>query len=175
MIINVMGGCGSGKSTLVRTLANEFGRFNNIWAGQKKPAGRVFTDRGIFVPGHYEIANGGIDTIGNLQFAYDLIEGQAKQGIDVLYEGMNQKTQVQNILRLNDKYYPLEVVLLTTTLEDCVASVRQRGHTRHEDYIAQTHRKALRDADRLFKSGIKVFHLDRARALSYVRERMQCE
>lgn len=153
MIISLRGTNGAGKSTIVRAVMARYGHKSPVTAPKRnRPIGYTL-NRGdafpeLFVPGHYEIANGGVDTLHDLDWAYELIETFASKEFDVLYEGMNMSDGVHRIHRLGQKFEFDNVcaVSIQPPLEICVQSVRDRGHTIKYDTIERLHRKTQRDA-----------------------------
>lgn len=174
MIVNIRGGCGAGKSTLVRSVMNTIlGPMMKVTPlpGKKKISGYIYQDKNLFVPGHYEIQNGGLDTIGDLDAAYAMIRERA-HGYHVLYEGMNQKKDVMRVWELWNQQR-LWVIMLNTSLDECIASFRAKGQRRDEKYVVQMHAKANRDVIALENLGVDVKILNRADALAETR-RLLC-
>lgn len=152
MIVNIRGTNGAGKSTIVRSVMGQYrGRMPVSKRGRRKPIGYTL-NRGdewpeLFVPGHYEIANGGLDTLHDLDWGYELIEEMARREFDVLYEGMNMQESVHRVNRLG-KVFGVEtvcVVCLSPPLDECVRGVRARGHSIQEKTIERLHRKVERE------------------------------
>lgn len=176
MIISLRGTNGSGKSTIVRSIMSLYRCEIEVqYPGRKKPTGYILkrkhlSERSLFVPGHYEIANGGIDTLPDLPTAYDLIRKHHELGMDVLYEGKNMSDGVAQILSLSQKDVPLAVALIEESVKKCVASVRKRGHKIKVETIEKLHAKSRRDADALEKKGVTVYRGNRAAVLHQVRQ-----
>ena len=175
MIISLRGTNGSGKSTIVREIMRLYwNRIEIQYPGRRKPTGYVLrprqvSGRNLFVPGHYEIANGGVDTLPDLPTAYDLIKKHHLLGMNVLYEGKNMSDGAAQILLLRDKKFPLSVALIDEPVKKCVAAVRERGHKIKVETIEKLHAKSRRDCDALEKSGVMVFRGNRAAVLRQVR------
>jgi hypothetical protein len=161
VIVNIRGTNGAGKSHIVRQILLEMGENVPIFGQQKNPIGLSYG--GLFVAGHYSIGNGGFDT---------LVADMARTYDRVLCEGKNQSADVDYAVRAA-RDCELTVVHLTTTLEQCVASVRARGHTLAADSVARTYRKCERDANALARAGIQVLRLNREDALAETR-RLLC-
>ena len=89
MIINLRGTHGSGKSTIVRNVMGTYTDCTEILGvGRKRPWGYLCKKDGLkdlFIPGHYETACGGCDTISIVEEAYDLIKRHASEGRNVLF------------------------------------------------------------------------------------------
>lgn len=149
-IVNVRGACGAGKSTLVKTILEDCRyaeRPPSVWhyaPGRRKPMGYEMPEHDLFVPGHYEIRNGGLDTIGDLRAAHAQIDRFASTGRNVLFEGMNQKDDLYEMSRL-DAVYRLRIVFLDLSLEDCRDGFAGKGQSRKEDYVLKTWQKARRE------------------------------
>lgn len=176
MIVSIRGSNGSGKSTLVRRIVDLVPRSCEIAypedMNKKKPMAQILFPseiRRIFVPGHYAIRNGGIDTM-DLNYAYDVILKAHEDGADVLYEGHNYRDGAARLLLLRERGLDVRTVLLTTNLQECIASVRARGHGICDETITKIYLRCLRDNDKFAAAGIPAEKLDRDAALARVRE-----
>jgi hypothetical protein len=118
-IINLRGTNGSGKSTLVRKIMGD-GPYVPVYLG-KRPVGILIGN--LFVLGHYDITNGGFDTLKNVQEGYNLIAEHADKGHTVLFEG---KCNVRDIDRLVEM--GAELFYLDTPMDVSAQSVLDRGH-----------------------------------------------
>lgn len=170
MIISLRGTNGAGKSTIIRTLMKDFSdRVEIRYPGRRKPVGYQLSHGNVrlFVPGHYEIANGGIDTLSNIDEAYEMIINADKTGWNVIYEGKNLSDGVSRFQSLptNDKL----VIVLTHPVELCIHSVRERGHRIREETIRNIYEKTIRDVREFEKLGISVFNASREEALDLCR------
>lgn len=176
MIISLRGTNGAGKSHLVRDVMKFYPVKKEAWLNggmsvRRKPIGYEleWNDRKLFVPGHYEIANGGLDTIGNIDDAYRLIKVYCAQ-YDVLYEGKNLTDNHRRLIELRDQQQvPCVAVFITTSFEECVASVRARGHSIAESTIRRLYDRTLKDRDELNDAGIEIVMGSRSEALSHVK------
>jgi len=69
-VIQIRGTSGSGKSTLVRQVMGLYYEKQPLFKrGRKQPIGYILTHPdtpSLFVPGHYESACGGLDTISKV-------------------------------------------------------------------------------------------------------------
>lgn len=183
MIVSVRGTNGAGKSHLVRTVFERYATDGGIKLqypkiGRKKvrPYGAIFMrdKRRLFVPGHYEITNGGIDTIHSLPVAYDLIWKHHEIGCDVIYEGMNQDSATY-LLALKKEYdWDVRVVLLSTPLAACVASARAQclavGHKINEETIRKIYAECERDYVKFADAGMRCARYNRETAAEEVFE-----
>lgn len=179
MIISLRGTNGSGKSTIVRKVMRLYGLVIKIqYPGRQRPYGYVLHSRStyikpLFVPGHYEIANGGVDTLKSLDEAYDLILKHHRMGFHVLYEGKNMSDGATRIAEIYAARHSVAVALIDEPLKKCVAAVRKRGHKIKVETIEKLHKKSRRVADILEKTGLEVYRGDRAAVFQQVRQWLQ--
>lgn len=98
--------------------------------GRKQPTGYVLAREGggrsLFVPGHYEVACGGCDTLGGYEESYGMIRQADDEGMDVLYEGLLISGEAQRPIDLLNEGRDIRVVVLTTPIEECIASINAR-------------------------------------------------
>lgn len=150
MIISLRGTSGSGKSTLVRkiTALYESDGLPTYVDGRRK-AWYTTHVRGhgaaLVVPGHYEIANGGIDTLPSLDAAYEIAERAAREGHDVLMEGKNMSDGPPHALTLWRKGLDVRIVHIHEPIGKCARSVARRGHNIALQTIERTRDKCMRD------------------------------
>lgn len=171
MIISLRGTNGAGKSTIVRTLMERLGVHNREelrvdW--RRKPLGYFYREAvtpGLFVPGHYEIANGGVDTIESLESAYELILAYASRGFNVIYEGKNMSDGPKWVRKIE----PTQITLVHVELpvDECISAVRSRGHSIKEETIRKLHDKTTRDMETLEREGYRVYRGDRKSCLEF--------
>lgn len=176
MIITVRGPSGSGKSTLVRAIADCYPNYAPFYvAGRRKP---IFTEyvnpnvngKRLLILGHYEIANGGVDTLPTLDTAYAIAREHDRLDRNILMEGKCMSDGVSHVARLRHEGHMVCVVHLSTPIEQCVASVRQRGHNIAERTIVRTHRKVSTNMETFLNMGLPVFSGERTACLAHVRE-----
>jgi hypothetical protein len=172
MIISLRGTSGSGKSHLVRAVTNHYARHRNVFTdGRSRPMytihGRNRNGGVLVTPGHYLIANGGVDTLPSLDEAYRIARWAAGCGHDVLMEGKNMSDGVKHAHALHADKIDIRVVLLNTPVEECIASVRSRGHNISPASIEKTAAKVRRDFD---KFECRKFTGDRQQCLEKVTE-----
>lgn len=134
MLINIRGTSGSGKSTIVRNVMALYPeRIPHMEIWRKQPLYYVLNrpdGKSLRVIGHYSSACGGCDTIGlGFDFIYDLIHEAVAQNQDCLFEGLLLTSDVTRCVALKE-VDKLIVVALTTTLEECLASIRARREAR---------------------------------------------
>ena len=176
-VVSLRGTSGSGKSTLAREIMKMHPVVLGMHSeGRKNPLCLICcSDDGdgpsLMVPGHYDIANGGVDTLPSLGVAYDLIETAIDAGHDVLYEGKNMSDGAKRVLALHRAgKADVHVVYLDTPLDECVARVRKRGHKIAKASIEKTMKKCQRDATALRAAGVNVHVLSCGDALKKIRE-----
>jgi len=180
MILNIRGTSGSGKSTLVVKVMDTFFKKTPIMInGRRQPYGywcRTPGQTPLYVPGHYEIACGGCDTIKTPGQVYDMIRGmlEGNEPCNVLYEGI----MVQDISIAKDiqvcRELGITVLGLKTPIDECLAAVRSRRAEKGNDKPLDptntiSRAKAVtRKLDRLADAGVKVKRLSREDALAFV-------
>jgi ABC-type dipeptide/oligopeptide/nickel transport system ATPase component len=150
MIISLRGTSGSGKSHIARTVTGLYDQHRSVFAeGRQKPLydihGRNPQGRCLVTPGHYLIANGGIDTLPSLDEAYRIARWAANQDHDVLMEGKNMSDGVSHVNKLLEEEFDVRVVVVNTDVPLCIKSVRERGHKIAERSIQKTFDKVMRD------------------------------
>ncbi len=189
MIINIRGTSGSGKSTLVRNVLDLYKTRQPIYVpGRKRPiCYRLWRDAGVVphdrpelvVLGHYDTACGGCDTIPTTQETFDLALEAHYMGADVLYEGLLISSDFKHTLELarNVGFSRLAVVELSTSLEECLASVNTRRAARdatlppvNPKNTASKHKGVRSSSQKLLEHGVQVWSVDRASALEKVGE-----
>jgi hypothetical protein len=214
VVINLRGTGGAGKSTVVRRVMGLCkDRVPQLVPGRKQPLGYLAVREGagphIYVPGHYETACGGCDTIKTVDEVYRLMRDAILLGRDVLAEGIMIQDDVRRAVELDkelkaqttncqecrgsgfssfasgasysdvcgncsgNKQFPgegLQVILLTTPIEDCLAAIRDRRAARGDDRPLSeknTRDRARRQegvCTRLRNAGVVVHKLDREAA-----------
>jgi hypothetical protein len=184
MIINLRGTNGSGKSTVVTRIMEIYGVSVPIFIdGRKRPLGYVVSPRGslgqyapfLYVPGHYEIACGGCDTLKTVDQVYELVYQARERGQHVMYEGIMVSDDVRRAVELS-KIAELHVILLTTPIAYCLAAITARRTAKgkfepldpkNTINREKSHRKHM---GRLQDAGVKVHRLDREGAFLKCRE-----
>lgn len=182
--VNIRGTNGSGKSTIVRHIMDahraaggavvHYGR-----ASGRRPLGYLLcgaplvTD--IFIPGHYETACGGCDTIKTVNEVYDLVNAHMAEGHNVLYEGIMVQDDVRRAAHLA-RQQQLHVVALDVPIDDCLAAIRTRREARgdvrplNEDNTRNRARTLVRTMERLHAAGVNTLSTDRDGALRTVAD-----
>jgi len=150
--------------------------------GRKQPTGYVLNraegGRQLFVPGHYEVACGGCDTLGGYEESYSMIREADAQGMDVLYEGLLISGEAQRPIDLKGEGRDIRVVVLTTPIEECIASINARRQEKRGPDAPPVKEKNTRAkaravelaVKRMTEAGIPCIPADRAGALDLVKE-----
>jgi len=172
MIISLRGTSGCGKTHLVREIIRLYPYHRSWWAkNRKKPLytvyGRNPKGRALVTPGHYEIANGGMDTLPTLDAGYGIALWAAMQHHDVLIEGKNMSDGLAHVDGLLSRGHDVRLVFIDEPLDVCIASVHMRGHDIAEESIFKTQKKVRRYMDK-FQG--KTFTGNRAQCLATVQE-----
>lgn len=137
-IINVRGTSGSGKSTLVRRIMDLYHgpRLRIKVKGRKQPLATLLQrpdGRSLFIPGHYETACGGCDTLSGYDQSYGLVKEAYANGHDVLYEGLLISGESQRVIDLHNGGFNVKVIALEVPIEQCIASVNTRRWAKNPD------------------------------------------
>jgi hypothetical protein len=195
MVINLRGTSGAGKSTIVTEVMKRYEFKQPLSASdvltavpalevketRRQPLGyRLHNQnrRALWIPGHYEIACGGCDTIQKVDDVYKTISWFAGLGCDVLFEGIMVQDDVRRAIDLA-QHHRLLVIALTTPIDECLKAIQSRrdarGDTRPLDpknTKARAHRLKTSMLPRLKAAGVEVLELDRDAALKTVLERL---
>jgi hypothetical protein len=136
---------------MVRQITALYEKHRDVYTeGKMKPLysihGRNVAGRCLVTPGHYLIANGGVDTLATLEEAYRIARWASKQDHDVLMEGKNMSDGVKHVNELVADGFDVRVVVINTDVPLAIKSVRERGHKIAEASIERTYHKVMRDA-----------------------------
>lgn len=187
MFVNIRGTGGSGKSTVVRRVMELYAeKHPQFIEGRRQPIGYRLNRadsalRPLFVPGHYETACGGCDTIKTPDDVYKLLHSAFDIGADGLYEGIivqDDVTRALDFAKLVGRENFL-VIGLTTPLDVCLQGIQarrdDRGDTRELNPKNTTSRadRVKRSLSRLSDAGITVKKLDREVAFLAVKEALR--
>jgi hypothetical protein len=176
MMIFLRGTNGSGKSTIVRTVMENYEKITTLkypkHMDKKVPMGYICSHnhRKLFIPGHYQIANGGIDTMPNLEFAYQMISKYHKSGLDTLGEGKNFNDGIQRIVTLHSKNFDVKVLFIDHPLLACIDAVKERGHSINHNTIVRLADKCEKEYASMRRIGVPCVSLPRAEALDQVKQ-----
>lgn len=171
MIISLRGTNGSGKSTIVRDVMNRCESVKALMLPfRKKPAGYFLRlgEKPIFIPGHYEIANGGVDTLDSLDTAYNMMLAVHELACDIIYEGKNMSDGIKRVMLMHEAKIDIRIIYLTTPLDVCVKSVRERGHNIKESTITAIYNKCEHQYVALKEFGVNTVKASREDALRYI-------
>lgn len=163
------GPSGSGKSTLVRRLVEPLGAGLPIMKdGRQKPYYTIYLGR-VVVLGHYEIKNGGVDTLKSISEAYDLAISLQKK-YSVVMEGKCLSDGASNVMRARAAGHDVRALVLDTSVEKCIASVRERGHNIKPASIERVYLQVRRHALAFREAGIPTYEGNRDQCLEQARE-----
>lgn len=181
MILNPRGTSGSGKSTVVRRLLPSYLGIQQIFEdGRRQPIATMYSKglngaRPLFVPGHYNTACGGCDTIKTPDKVYELIRAAVKgEGCNVIFEGIIIQDDTRRLLELNAEN-PVNVIELSTPIEQCLAGIQSRRDARKDERPLNpknTVGRAVRVhkiCDKLRAGGLTIPYLDRDAAYLHCR------
>jgi hypothetical protein len=174
MIINVRGANGSGKSTLVKRILDLYESEAFYVSRRQRPMGyrcKSFRNGAnvLLIPGAYETPTGGCDTISDASTIYDMIQQAAEAGLDVLFEGIVAQHNTTRLLEIM-RSHAVVVIQLTTSMEDCIESVRARRIARGEtapfagENVKKEWKSVVSSCDRIRSNGYTVLKLDREAA-----------
>jgi len=189
MIINISGTGGSGKSHTVRSLMVCYDiREPLLIEGRKRPWAYICknlsrtTDtvggdnaKSLFVMGHYETPCGGCDTLATffseryIDQIYETVRKVSKD-FNVIYEGLLIESDVRRRVELHQDGFPLTIISLDVSLEECLESTRKRRLAKGNDKplnpknTIERYKHAKRCMIRLKTAGVNVLHLDREAA-----------
>jgi len=142
MIVNIRGGSGAGKSTVVREIMKNYdtvvphfveGRKQPLWYDCSSSASPQ--DTPLRVLGHYETPCGEYNTISKnvadpeeraMTYIHRLIREADDAGLNVLYEGVILTTILGELPQLHEEGRPIVVVNLASDLEECLAGISER-------------------------------------------------
>lgn len=170
MIIQVLGSNGAGKSTLVRRVLLDYDATPVTTVGRRRPLYYTCVHKSdsdapdVAVIGHYEIANGGCDTIRRWSDVVSVIDAQADDR-HVLFEG---PTGREHAVRARDDQ---RVVWLQRDVRSCVADIAARGHRVSAERVRLSQRRCARIAQEYECRGVTVAKFeDRDAATEFVRQ-----
>lgn len=184
MIYNIRGTSGSGKTFLVRRVMDLYdSRVAYRQAGRKQPIGYVFhreSGAPLGIVGHYETTCGGCDTIAKMEFIFELVRQSAEQGHDVIFEGLLISADVNRTGELaqwaQERGIGMEVIALSTPLQECIDSVNARRRARNPDLPPVKEKNTTskfngvkKSLERLHQAGVTAHELDRDGAFEHIR------
>lgn len=134
MIVTVHGTHGSGKSTVIRKVMERFSNREELQRyPRRRPIGYLLSNHhaNLFIPGHYETPCGGCDTIPVVNDVYGLIRIYARNGCNVLFEGILAQHSTPNLLSLKE-WKPV-VIVLDVSNDEAYAAVQGRRRERGDE------------------------------------------
>lgn len=171
MIVHLLGSNGAGKSTLVRRLMMGYrGKLDYYVDGRQKPMYSLLngskTMDDLTVVGHYEITNGGGDTIKYWSDILDTVKKAVQHGGHVLLEGPTGREYELRDYAANQ----VRVVWLQPSLTTCVQGVQARGASINAERITRSLNRCRRIAAEYREREVMVNeYQDRAEALHAVQ------
>ncbi len=184
MILSIRGTSGSGKTHLAKTLLHSTGIYgppvSHHAKGRKQPyfyiRPHLSGGRDLVILGHYESATGGVDTISGNDIPFELAREHYSQNRDVFMEGLLLSAEQHRTARLHEDGIPVRLFYLSTSLEDCLASVRARREARgntaplNPDTTASRHRAIRTHPDRFRAKGLHVTVGTRQQAVWWLQD-----
>lgn len=174
MQISVRGTNGSAKSTLVRSLIDDF-KGVPIYGilGPRYPEAYECKIKGVkkptYVLGPYHTPTGGCDQIQPYEVLLELIERYAKKG-HIVFEGVIISSGHGRVGALMDKLNCEPVyAFMTTSLEDCIKNVKSRRAKRADarefdpKNVIKKHQNVVRHKAKLLERKARVVNLQPAR------------
>lgn len=176
MILNIRGTSGSGKSTAVRKIMELAPRIEKIFTENRKNPlyyNLLWPDRTVLVPGHYETACGGCDTIKTYDDLFQIIRAAHIGNKDVLFEGLlvaHDKKRCKELFEwLGKDPSQFQIIEITETLETCLNSVEKRRSERknppkkpfNPDNTTRRYREVVRSCEQLEEFGIPIHRYTR--------------
>lgn len=190
--INIRGTGGSGKSTLVKRVLELYPNHANITEKGRKRAmatchwfapgdGAPAVRSGLFVPGHYETACGGCDTVKTVDKVYEMVRAATLgDGNNAVYEGIMVMDDVTRAVTFDQELKKLKsklvVVSLTTSIEECLEGIRARKEARgdpkplNEKNTRERMKRQVNSLHRLKQAGVELRKLSRDDAFIQIRE-----
>ena len=130
MIINIRGTSGAGKSTLVRAIMAQYTtKLAHFVEKRKQPIGYTLYRAGLkplYIPGHYETACGGSDTLKTYDQIFGLVREADANKKNVLFEGMLLCSDTKRIAQLSEDIEDTVVISLATPADQCCDNIRKR-------------------------------------------------
>lgn len=122
MIVQVRGTSGSGKTTVIRRVLEQFPIEEKFYVKGRRQPLYYRLSNGVALLGHYESTCGGCDNVGSAKAVYDLVIQVSKDYDDVLCEGLLLSEDCKWTSQM-DNPYP---IFLTTPIDTCVDQLKSR-------------------------------------------------
>lgn len=183
-IYNIRGTSGSGKTHLVRRVMELYDRrVAYRREGRKQPIGYTYHREdgpALAIVGHYETTCGGCDTIPKMEDIFELVKDSATAGHDVIFEGLLISADVNRTQELErwaqERGVRMEVIALSTPLQECLDSVNARRRARNPDLppvkeknTASKFNGVKKSLERLRQAGVEAYELTRDEAFAHIR------
>jgi hypothetical protein len=184
MIVQIAGTSGSGKTHVVRELmdwvvAHRDGELYERFSGpdHKTTIGYDILSpiymKPLHVVGSYEAASGGCDSIKDVSTIYEWVRDAHERGHNVLFEGLFAMNQTRGPAMARELPGMVTVLLLTTPLATCFASIDDRRSLKGlEKLPALRHKntkanyvRARNYTARMREAGARVYRVSREEAL----------
>lgn len=187
MIVQIRGTSGSGKSTVVRKIMEACSEKLKIKAHppfqhpkfekRRQPIGYILNGNQIGIPGHYETACGGCDTLPGQDIVFEQVRQSRGVCEHTIFEGLLASEEVRRTVELHEEFPgELVVIQLDTDVEVCLEGIRQRRLDRgderplKEDNTRNRVKVIDRACKRLRDAGVRVETLSRENALALTTE-----
>lgn len=198
MIVQLRGGSGSGKSTMVRRWVETHGHHSRMMMAEhsaqyglshidcavSRPFALAFSKERVAVIGHYDAPGGGADMIKSVYHIYDVIRVAVETGYHVLVESLfmskDAKATTELLSWAKERGIPVHIILLDVPEQECYDSVMERRRALgKEERQLRAHAKDYHAAHRAMlpvyaeweKAGlINFYHLGREAAAEKLKE-----
>lgn len=139
-IVNIRGTSGSGKSTIARAIMALYTTHAPMRVRDRRQPIAYLCSRPLHRPlvvvGHYETDCGGTDTINGMDEIYSHVRAAARNGYNVLFEGLLSSAEKNRAIALHNDGFDLHVLHIDIPLEECVKSVEARRQGAYERKLA---------------------------------------
>ena len=126
--IQIRGTSGSGKTWIIKKLMNEY-KFTPVIVNEKI-FGYKSKQLNVFIPGRYETACGGCDTIKTQDEICRRVKLGIKNGYSVLFEGLLSSHLAERFFKLyselNESNVDSYFIFLNTPLSTCEENINKR-------------------------------------------------
>jgi hypothetical protein len=174
MIVQIAGTSGAGKSHLVRQFMC-LGEVHPVLSPKQNRVIGYNVDVPEFptvhIAGSYETPTGGCDTIQGPAAAYNYVMERHEEGVPVLFEGLYVMHQTRGPSLAKSLGRDFVVILLTTPLATCLASINLRRAERGSERLPprneteQNYIRARNYTARMRDAGARVHRVPREKAL----------
>ncbi len=177
MIIQIAGTSGSGKTYVVRQLMRKGWSVPRYTPGREAPIAYDLAltrvEEPVYVVGGYDAPSGGCDNIKNVTDIYRYVSDAHALGKHVVFEGLFAMNQTRGPSMARELPGVITVLLLTTPLATCFASIDERRAKKGLEGLPETRRsntkanytRARNYTARMREAGAKVKRVSREEAL----------